>query len=248
MLAIVLSNHESSLVSERFPELPPCLIPVANKPFLYWLTKWLQTQGFLHIVYFSHFHPEKIAAWANQLTNSEHSLCLDVLSANHPLGTAGAAALCAHRFPSTATLIVNSDSLLLFPLQEAIAKLKTQPNLDGVMVATTLYNVGRFNKLIVNQEDYLVALKKKEPGYGIISVGTYLLRSELLLALEVNKVLSLEEDCFPEWISLNKKIAVCTKDAPFIDINTPETLQRAHKLIAANQSMIVGQPFSFPTD
>ncbi|MCS5712342.1 sugar phosphate nucleotidyltransferase [Candidatus Berkiella aquae] len=218
------------------------LIPVAKEPFLYWLTIWLKSQGFTHIVYSAGAqYADKIAAFAQQLASVDPSLCIDVVIESRPLGTGGAAALCAQRFPSPYTLIVNGDSILLSNIRPALQMLKQQPQLDGIIFGTPLINAGRFGTLEVDEQQRLVAFREKQPGKGSINAGVYLLRKELLADMSTDKESSLEYDCFPMWLAQGKSIAVVDNHAPFIDIGTPETLRKAHELVIEYQPVISGQ-------
>lgn len=240
MIAIVLVGGKGSLVSELYPELPPPLIPVNGQPFLYWLTLWLHAQGFKHIVYSAGHHAEKMSAWVNHMADIQPDMCLDIVTEARPLGTAGAAALCAKRFPSPYTVVVNGDSILLTNIGPQLEKLRNQTNLDGIILGASVTNAGRFGTLETDEEHRLLAFKEKQPGNGAINAGVYLLKSELLSDINSDKELSLEYDCFPQWLTQGKQIEVVENDSPFIDIGTPETLKRAHELVVEHQTIITG--------
>jgi D-glycero-alpha-D-manno-heptose 1-phosphate guanylyltransferase len=239
MIAIVLVGGKGSLLNDH-PDLPNSLVHVAGEPFLFWLSYWLKSLGVTHIVYSAGHHAEKIEAWANHFANIEPSLCLDVVTESRPLGTAGAAALCAKRFPSTFTFIVNGDSILLAPIQPAIQRLMNNSDTDGIIFGTNVTNAGRFGTLEVDNTNRLLAFKEKKPGNGAINAGVYLLRNELLSEVISGKEHSLEYDCFPQWVNEHKHIHVMDTPAPFIDVGTPEALKRAEKLIHQYQGLITG--------
>lgn len=238
MIAIVLVGGKDSLVSELYPELPPPLIPVNGQPFLYWLTLWLNTQGFKHIVYSAGHHAEKVSAWVNHMSDVQPGICLDIVTESRPLGTAGAAALCAKRYPSPISVVVNGDSILLTNFRPQLEKLRKQTSLDGIILGASVSNAGRFGTLETDEHNRLVAFKEKQPGKGAINAGIYLLRSELLNELSSDKELSLEYGCFPQWLKEGKQIEVAAETSSFIDIGTVETLKRAQELIAENKSLI----------
>ncbi len=218
------------------------LIPVAKEPFLYWLTLWLKSQGVAHIVYStSHQHADKITAFTQHLANSLPMLCIDVITEARPLGTGGGSALCAQRFPSDYTLIVNGDSILLCDIRSAFQKLQQNPTLDGIIFGVNLPNAGRFGTLEVDDNQLLNAFREKQPGKGAVNAGVYLLKNELLTNVNPDKESSLEYDCFPQWLNQGKSIAVIDGSEPFIDIGTPETLKRAHELVEEYQPLIMGQ-------
>jgi len=218
------------------------LIAVAKQPFLYWLTLWLKSQGVTHVVYSaSHQHANKITAFAQHLAHALPSLCLDVITEARPLGTGGGAALCAQRFPSDYTLIVNGDSILLSDIRPALQKLQQTPSLDGIIFGASLTNAGRFGTLEVDENRQLRAFREKQPGKGPINAGVYLLKNELLTHVSPDKESSLEYNCFPQWLIAGKSIEVVNDHAPFIDIGTPETLKRAEELVVQYQPFILGQ-------
>ncbi|MBS0290760.1 MAG: hypothetical protein JSS07_12085 [Proteobacteria bacterium] len=239
MVAIVLVGGKSSLNND-YSELPFPLTPVAGEPFLYWLTQWLKTQGFCHIVYSAGANADKITAWAQHMASIDPTLCLDVLTESRPLGTAGATTLCAQRFPSSFTFVVNGDSILLADIQPMIHQLKQTNNLDGIILGTNVPNAGRFGTLETDNQHRLIAFKEKTAGQGPINAGVYLLRNELLSEINTDKETSLEWECFPKWLEQGKNILVLESGAPFIDIGTPESLKRAHELIVEYQPIITG--------
>jgi D-glycero-alpha-D-manno-heptose 1-phosphate guanylyltransferase len=241
MIAIVLVGGKKSLVSDLFPELPTPLIPIASEPFLYWLTQWLKTQGFNHIVYSAGHYAEKITAWAQHMASIDPTLCLDVVTETRPLGTAGATALCANRFPAAFTFVFNGDSILLTDIQPVINTLNETSNLDGILFGTSVTNAGRFGTLEIDNQNRLLAFKEKKAGQGPVNAGIYLLRNELLAQVITGKETSLEYECFPKWIAEGKNFQVIDSGAPFIDIGTPESLKRSQEQIMEYQEIITGQ-------
>ncbi|MGE3319785.1 MAG: sugar phosphate nucleotidyltransferase [Candidatus Berkiella sp.] len=215
---------------------------VAKEPFLFWLTLWLKSQGASHIVYSaSHQHADKITAFTQHLANVFPSLCLDVITEARPLGTGGGSALCAQRFPSEYTLIVNGDSILLSDIRPAFATLNQNPSLDGIIFGANLTNAGRFGTLEVDERQQLCAFREKQPGKGSVNAGVYLLKNELLANVSPDKESSLEYDCFPRWLAEGKSFKVVDDHAPFIDIGTPESLKRAHEQVEEYQSLLMGK-------
>lgn len=247
MTAIILAGGKNSLISEKFPDLPPPLIPVAQEPFLHWLSLWVKAQGFHHIVLSAGHAPDKIIAWANQASELDPSLCLDIMTEPRPLGTGGAAALSAKRFPADVFLVTNGDSLLLVDLKPAIAKLRATPGLDGILVGAPLANAGRFGALEVDAEQKLMAFREKEPGSTLINTGIYLLKQELLDTLMPEKACSLEYECFPTWLEQGKTFEVISSPQPFLDVGTLDAIAKSEKFMAKKEdeflATFLGEPF-----
>lgn len=229
MTAIVLAGGKQT--SESYPDLPIPLIPVASQPFLFWLTQWIKGQGFKQVVFSAGSEAEKLSAWVSHQASTDAEACYDVIEEARPLGTGGAMLHAAKRFPADLFLVVNGDSLLLTELAPYIEKLKTSDDLDGVIVGTSLDNAGRFGNLTANQDNILTDFKEKHPGNGLINAGVYLFKQSLLENLKKDKELSLERDCFPKWLREGKRFEVVTSQGPFIDIGTPEALNKAQDLI-----------------
>ncbi len=232
MTAIILAGAKKSLSSELYPDTPIPLIPVADQPFLYWLTQWIKSQGYRHIIFSAGIHTDKVSAWVADQSATSSDVLFDVIGEERPLGTAGAALKAAKRFPAKHYLIVNGDSLVLNDMQGPLQSLQSEPELDGVILAVRMPNAGRFGQIVADQNNQLIAFNEKQPGEGLINAGVYLLKQSLLDTLEDNKELSLEYDCFPTWLKEGKRIKVEVTDVPFIDVDTPESLSKAEDLIA----------------
>ena len=230
MIAIVLVGGKSVHVD--------VLTPVCEQPFLYWLTLWLKSQGIYQIVYSAGNNADEIQSWAFQMADCQPDLCLDVVEETRPLGTAGAASLCAKRFPSPYTILLNGNSILLTPILPQLKKLKANPKLDGIIFGTQLINAGRFGNLEISSGNQLISFKEKQAGKGLINAGVYLLRNNLFDDIIADKELSLEYDCFPTWLQERKRFEVTDDAAPFFDIGTPESLKRANELIENYQSLL----------
>lgn len=230
MTAIVLAGGKQTS-SESYPDLPVSLTPVASQPFLYWLTQWIKAQGFKQIVFSAGSDAEQLSAWVSHQASSDGDACFDVVEEARPLGTGGAMLLAAKRFPADYFLVVNGDSLLLTELEPHLKKLKQNDKLDGIIIGTNIDNAGRFGNLITDPNNVLVDFKEKQPGNGLINAGVYLFKKSLLDTLKTDKELSLERDCFPRWLAEGKRFEVIQSTGPFIDIGTPESLNKARDLI-----------------
>ena len=242
MTAIVLAGGKKSLLNELYPDLPPALVPLAEKPFLYWLTQWIKQQAFNQIVYGAGIHFDTISAWANQQALLDADYCFDVFGETRPLGTAGATLQAAKRFPSEVFLVVNGDSLVLTDITPYLEKLKETPELDGMLIGANLNNAGRFGSLLVNEQGILEAFKEKQPSKALCNTGVYLLKQPLLEKLPSDKELSLEYDCFPKWIEQGKRFEVIPFDGPFIDIGSPESLSKVRETMVPFLKTLHAEP------
>lgn len=241
MIAIVLAGGKQTVLSEAHPNVPNALVPVAGEPIVAWITYWLIQQGFKHIIYSAGFGSEQLSAWATHLTSQDNSLLLDVVTESRPLGTAGAAANCLRRHPSSSVLVVNADALLLTDLRPATEYFKIHKNLDAMILSTSISNAGRFGSLEFDENNRLLGFHEKQSGTGPVNAGIYFFRGTLLDNIPSDKVFSLEYHCFPKWLEEGKQIHVEHTDAPFIDMGTPEALKKAEQKILKNRDRIIGE-------
>lgn len=241
MIAIVLVGGKHTVIDEAHPNLPLSLIPIAGEPVIAWITKWLKLQGFKHIVLSAGFGADKITSWAEQAANQEPDFIIDVVSESRPLGTAGAVANAIRRYPSSTVLITNGDSLLLTDLKPSLKKLTNTPDLDGIIMSTKITNAGRFGALECDSKNTLIGFHEKQSGSDVINAGLYLLRSHLFESIQSDKEISLEYECFPQWIAQQKQILVEKSTAPFIDMGTSEAIKVAEALLIQHQAQITGE-------
>lgn len=203
------------------------MIPVAGKPFLEWLTRWLIKQGFEKFIYSTGYLGEKISAWCEEKIFSPPIQRI-AHEEKTPLGTGGGVLNCLDLCDEN-ILILNGDSLLLFDVAPIIKKFASA---DGVMLGSWADDASRFGSLDVNDDGFLKDFREKQPGSAYINGGFYLLRKKDLRSFPRDRVLSMEMDVIPLLLKKGAKIAIHPlKDAPFIDIGLPETVAQAGSFI-----------------
>lgn len=234
--AILLVGGRGTRIQGHFPDLPKPLVPAADRPFLYWIMSWLAAQGVHHMVLSTGYLAEKIDAWAKS-GDVPKNLLIDTCLEESALGTGGGALNCLS-LARDPVLILNGDSLLatsIQPLFDALA----DPQIDAAILANSVDDTSRFGSLDINSDGFLLGFHEKRAGAGSINAGVYLFRRRVLEVFPVGENLSMEYDVLPTLLRQHARIKVCdTKDAPFLDIGTPETVAQASHFIQANASLI----------
>ena len=90
--AIVLAGGLGTRLRSTVPDLPKCMAPVADKPFLSFVIRYLQQQGITHFVFSLGYMQEHITAYLAQEWPQLH--CSFAIE-DEPLGTGGAIKLAA---------------------------------------------------------------------------------------------------------------------------------------------------------
>ena len=208
---------------------------MAGKPFAEWVVRCLARQGIPKVLLSTghlaevverHFQPQPVAGVVTRC-----------FAETRPLGTAGGflnAVRLSGESPA-AWLVVNGDSLVFADLKLAVAEL-SNPAIAGVVVGCAVADASRYGTLAIGPAGELLGFTEKRPGKGVINAGMYLLRESLVRQLPGTLPLSFEQQVFPQLIARGVVLKVCTTDAPFLDIGTPESLRQAESFVQQNRA------------
>jgi D-glycero-alpha-D-manno-heptose 1-phosphate guanylyltransferase len=234
IIAVILAGGYGTRVQHLLPNLPKPMAPVAGKPFLEWVVRYLSRQGVSKIILSTGYLGEAIAAHFNSL--SIPGVQIRCRRETQPLGTAGGFLNAADSEPQPAAwLVLNGDSLVFAPLT-ALSETLADPTVDGAILGVSMSDVSRYGTLESDEQGNLLRFAEKRPGAGLINAGIYLLRPVLLTGLPREVPLSFEQEVFPRWLEGGKQLKVYAIAAPFLDIGTPESLPQAEAFIQQNHA------------
>lgn len=220
-------------VAHLLPGIPKPMAPVAGRPFLEWVTRFLAAQGVKQAI-FSTGHLSEVIE-RHFAENPVTGISTQCVREAEPLGTAGgfvqAAGVCESSPP--AWLVLNGDSLVLADLAPAL-KVLNEPGVDGVLVGCAVPDATRYGTLAMGANGELLRFDEKRPGRGVINAGVYFLKHSLLARFPKRKPLSFEVDVFPECVRQGALLKVATVEAPFLDIGTPDSLKEAEEFVKQN--------------
>lgn len=235
VVAVVLAGGFGTRVAHLLPGVPKPMVPVAGKPFVEWVVRYLARQGVRRVVLSTghlagvveaHFQKQPVAG-----------VVTPCVAETWPLGTAGgflnAVRLSGER--PAAWLVVNGDSLVFAELGRATAELD-DPAVAGVLVGCVVADASRYGTLAIGPTGELGGFLEKRPGKGVINAGMYLLRDSLVRKFPDRLPLSFEAELFPELAAQGTLLKVSSVEAPFLDIGTPESLQEAETFVQRNRA------------
>jgi len=227
-LVVILAGGAGTRIRHLLPDVPKPLAPVAGRPFLEWVIRYLRGQGLDSIVISAGFLADRIEAFA-----AEHSVaCVKEPVA---LGTGGGFlhALAASRHEERDVLACNGDSLVLTDLRPLLQALQ-DTTVDAALLGVRVADASRYGTLKLDADDLLLGFAEKRPGAGLVNGGVYLFRRVLIGRFPVESPLSFEYDVFPSLIASGARIVTVPCEAPFLDIGTEESLARADAFIRNN--------------
>ena len=231
--AVVLAGGQGTRIRHLLPDLPKPLAPVAGRPFLEWVVRYLRRQGVTRIVFSTGHRAAKIEALAAGL--ALEGLLIDCVEEPKPLGTAGGFLHALKAVPDSTreVLVCNGDSLVLADLAPLFASLDP-PHIDAALLAVTVDDASRYGTVEAGDGDLLRGFAEKRPGAGHINGGYYLFRRSVIGRFPAGAPLSFEYDVFPALISAGARVKVVPCDAAFLDIGTESSLAQATEFIQNN--------------
>lgn len=233
LTAVVLAGGRGTRLAPVVVDLPKPLVPVAGKPFLSWVTRWLVGQGVADLVYSTGHLGDQIETWVAgvDLPVGTRARCR---RESAPLGTGGAVLACldvCHEF----VLVANGDTLLLTEIPSLVSRIRVD-RLDGLIVGIPVADAARFGTLEIDDDGMLRSFREKQPGAGIVNGGVYLFPRAALERFLPVRPMSLEQDVLPELLRQGARIAVVVVQAPFLDIGVPEALASADAFVEEHRA------------
>lgn len=233
-VAVVLAGGFGTRIRHLLPGIPKPMAPVAGRPFLEWVARYLVRQGVSRAVFSTGYLSEVIDGYF--ATNPVPGITIQCIAEPEPLGTGGGFlhAVRGCRQTPEAWLVLNGDSLAFANLAEMAACL-ANPACGGAILARPLPEAGRYGTLSTSPKGELLGFAEKRPGPGMINAGTYLFRHAWVEWFPQKLPMSMETEAFPFLINQGAALRVFAREVPFLDIGTPESLAEAEAFIQQNQ-------------
>lgn len=239
LTAVVLAGGLGTRIQHLLPGVPKPMAPVAGRPFLEWVVRYLAAQGIRRVVISTGYRAEVVSDFfAGRPVPEVSVLCV---AEPEPLGTAGGflQAVAALPEPAPAWLVLNGDSLVFADLRAALDGFN-DAGTKGIIIGREVEDAARFGTLEAGPDGELLRFAEKRPGRGVINAGVYLLRHELLASFPARRPLSFEQDVFSKLTGSGGLLKVHAVNAPFLDIGTPESLPHADLFIRENHHRFSG--------
>jgi len=232
--AVILAGGLGTRVRHILPGAPKPMARVAGRPFLEWVIRFLVRQGIKEIRVSAGY----LASVISQFVDETRIAGIDIrcVVEQNALGTAGGFlnAIQDEAKEDLSWLVCNGDSLVLADL-DPLYKTLEDPTVQAAVLGLRVEDSSRYGGLQIDGYSRLQCFNEKQPGFGLINAGVYLLRGNLTTRFPSYRPLSFEKDVFPCLLSEKVKIRVFSVDAPFLDIGTEEALRLADDFISSHQ-------------
>lgn len=226
--AVILAGGFGTRLSHVVSDVPKPMAPIKNIPFLEYIIKQLQSQGFDNFVFLTGYKAEIIEKYFKDLKNSVF------IKEESALGTGGAI-LNAYRYLQDEFFVINGDTFfdIDFSLLEDFGK-------DKPVTIALRYtdNIKRYGFVDIDNNYKIISFVEKgnlpeNRIDGFINGGIYFMKKSVLENFIKNfsgQFISLETEIFPELLNRNKLFGLPLGGC-FIDIGIPEDYRKAQNLI-----------------
>lgn len=221
--AIILAGGLGTRLQSAVPDLPKCMAPVNEKPFLSYVIEYLQSQEISNFIFALGYKSEVITGY---LQKEYASLSAKISVEKEPLGTGGAVKKALAMAKEKCVLIVNGDTF--FKIDVEI--LEGIQCVSGAACALSLKPMKNFDRYgVVEIDEYNVVKNFREKKYyesGLINGGVYAINRHKFLDENLPEKFSFETDYLEQYFKKRRMFGVVQNEY-FIDIGIPEDYARA---------------------
>jgi D-glycero-alpha-D-manno-heptose 1-phosphate guanylyltransferase len=221
--AIILAGGLGTRLRDAVPDLPKCMAPVKGKPFISFVTDYLQQQGIERFIFALGYRSEVFLTWLEgkfPLGNYE------VVIEKEPLGTGGAIQFAATFAKEENVVVVNGDSIFKTDLAQQAA-LHFAVRSYCTLALKPMKDFERYGVVELDADQTIASFREKQwYSEGLINGGVYLLNIPAYLHLSLPEKFSFEKDYLEEYYP-HKRIYGVVNDGYFIDIGIPEDYLKA---------------------
>lgn len=242
MQALILAGGEGTRLRPLTIYTPKPVVPIVNRPFLYYQIELLKRAGIKEITLSLSYQPNKIADVFGD--GDETGVRIYYTVEASPLGTAGAYKNAREHLTQT-TVVFNGDILTDIDISAVVAYHR-EKKAAATIVLTPVENPTAYG-LVETEADgrvrrFLEKPKPEEITCNTINAGIYVLEPHILDYIPAEEKFSFEYQLFPALLANNESFYAFTMSSYWIDIGTPQ------RYLQANDDLINGRIKSFDAE
>ena len=226
MEVVILAGGLGTRLRSVVSEVPKCMAPVAGKPFLWYLLKYLTQFNISRVVLSVGYLREVIFKWIDENKN-EFPFEFEYAIEEEPLGTGGGIKLALSKTNEDSAFILNGDTFFDVDLNELI-KQHTQSSKDITIALKPMRNFDRYGSVDFNANSETIEAfnEKKHCEQGLINGGIYLVSTKSNIFDGLPAKFSFETAVLEKQCQLGN-VGGIIQDKYFIDIGIPEDYHKA---------------------
>jgi len=225
--AIVLAGGLGTRLRGVLPNMPKCMAPVGEMPFLTYVLDYLLTQDIHRVILSVGYRKDQVM---NYFGNSFKSLEIGYAMEEEPLGTGGAIKLSLGMCTAENVFVLNGDTYFT-PDLAAMQKLHETSMADITIAIKQVEDSGRYGSVVSDNSGRIIDFKEKDPSAkeGWINGGIYLINKHILDSVKETKF-SIENDVF-KHAAERLHIHAFPTDSFFLDMGIPTDYAKAQEIL-----------------
>ena len=222
---IILAGGLGTRLRDVVRDVPKCMAPVAGKPFLWYLLKYLSRFDVVRVVLSVGYLRDVVINWVGS-HRAEFPFDFDYAIETSPLGTGGGIKLALGKCASQDVVVMNGDTLFNVDIDALYGRHRLFPA-SITLALKPMRNFSRYGNVVVNNGLVVRFEEKQYCEAGLINGGVYVInKSESLFAGLPDKF-SFETDVLQPQ-SEHGSVYGVADEGYFIDIGIPEDYARAN--------------------
>lgn len=228
MEVIILAGGLGTRLRSVVSEVPKCMAPVAGKPFLWYLLKYLARYKITKVILSVGYLREVIYKWIENIKD-DFPFELDYVVEEEPLGTGGAIKLALDKTSGDNVLVLNGDTFF----DVDIDVLYHSHIIGKKAITVALKPMKKFERYgTVSVDGYdgtVVSFNEKQfCEEGLINGGIYLISHKTPIFEKLPRKFSFETSVL-EPQCLQQNLLGVVQDGYFIDIGIPDDYAKANE-------------------
>lgn len=227
MQALILAGGFGTRLKTVVSEVPKPLAPIAGKPFLFWLIKYLQNQEVTSFIFsLGYLHNQIEHFLKDEFTNLKYECLIE----KEPLGTGGAIKFCLEKSVEEDVIIFNGDTFFNLNLKNFVDEFHNA-KADCSIALTPMQKFDRYGSVTLNQDNLITQFNEKQYcENGLINTGIIALKKSVFIdkIKHLPQNFSFEKD-FLEPNIKSMKVTGYIVNEYFVDIGIPEDYYKANK-------------------
>ncbi len=224
--AIILAGGFGTRLQSVVSDIPKPMAQVGEKPFLYYILRYLESFGIERTVLSVGYRHEFISQYFGDRFGAME---LFYAIENQPLGTGGAVKYASEMIQANRFFLFNGDSFFRTDL-EKLNDLHNQRNAKITLSLKEMQNFDRYGSVVMDTSGLISAFNEKRYcESGLINTGIYVIEKHIVANFPEQKF-SLEKDILEKEVA-NSSVYGRVFDGFFIDIGIPEDYSRIQSLV-----------------
>ena len=236
MKAVILAGGFGTRLRPLTLGLPKPIVPIFDRPFLYYQTDLLRNIPEIDEVILSlNYRPDQIEARVGDGTDA--GVPLRFVVEPEPLGTGGAIKYASANIDDT-LLVFNGDVLTGIDLQ-AVVRRHRERQARATIVLTPVKDPSAYGLVETDDDDNVRRfLEKPSPDQitcNTINAGIYVLEPETFDRIPADTRWSIERQYFPTLVERDETFVAYIDPGYWLDIGTHDSYVRAHRDLMAQR-------------